>query len=464
MVIHYARFEEPFLRALHARYGAGDFPFELLCTHAIAQRLLPELPRRTLRALAGYFGAAVPPLRRSAGHVVATSLVWQHLVRLLAEREGIVRVAELRSWLARPARRAPRCFALPRESRRALPTGPGVYRFLRTGGAVLYIGKAASLRTRVASHFHAHAPHERSLEMLTQVRDVTCSETATALEAALLEADEIKRLEPPYNVALVEAGRELCYATTRLDHVQPGPDAEHPVGPLAAPAAIVAVQALRAAIVAGDRATCALHARAVGVEPPWAPAPECFAAGLSRFVGKRGRLEGARELERLGRAVWATHRRPGRGERERDGEAAEPAARERGRPTWDAERVLKALELTVLRATHAARRADWLLRFSECAVAWNEPGSAESRLLVIEGGCVVHRASLAAEAPLPTPPGHARGRSERQWRFDLAAFDRLRVLTTELRGLAPRASRLELRLGPHVLLSGRRLQEVLRWI
>jgi DNA polymerase-3 subunit epsilon len=82
-VIHFARFEEPYLRALHARHGEGAFPFDIVCTHAIACRLLPELPRRTLRALAGYFGAGVPPQRRAADHVVATALVWQRLVALL---------------------------------------------------------------------------------------------------------------------------------------------------------------------------------------------------------------------------------------------------------------------------------------------------------------------------------------------------------------------------------------------
>ncbi|HEX9188762.1 MAG TPA: hypothetical protein VGB87_16900, partial [Vicinamibacteria bacterium] len=87
-VVHFARFEEPHLRALHARHGAGPFPLRFVCTHAIARRLLPELPRRTLRALAGYFGAAVAPLRRSADHVAATAFVWRHLVARLDEQEG----------------------------------------------------------------------------------------------------------------------------------------------------------------------------------------------------------------------------------------------------------------------------------------------------------------------------------------------------------------------------------------
>src|SRR5574341_1022119 len=115
VVIHFARFEEPYLRALHVRHGAGMFPFDVVCTHAIARRLLPALPRCTLRALAGYFGAGVPPRRRSAFHVAATALVWRHLVAMLGEREGVTRLDELADWLAHPARRAPRAFPLARE-------------------------------------------------------------------------------------------------------------------------------------------------------------------------------------------------------------------------------------------------------------------------------------------------------------------------------------------------------------
>ena len=66
-VIHYARYEEPFLRYLHTASCRKDgFPLRIICTHEIARRLIPGLPRKGLRAVAGYFGHSVPRHRRSA--------------------------------------------------------------------------------------------------------------------------------------------------------------------------------------------------------------------------------------------------------------------------------------------------------------------------------------------------------------------------------------------------------------
>src|SRR5690348_16265165 len=44
-IIHFARFEQPFLRAL----AAGVFPLDVVCTRDIARHLLPDLPRCSLR-------------------------------------------------------------------------------------------------------------------------------------------------------------------------------------------------------------------------------------------------------------------------------------------------------------------------------------------------------------------------------------------------------------------------------
>src|SRR5215813_9445418 len=127
-VIHFARFEQPFLRTL----AAGVFPLDVVCTRDIARRLLPDLPRCSLRALAGYFGRAVGALRRSADHVEATAFVWQQLVRLL-EVKGVFTWDALHDWLAAPVERTQgrrRAWPMPRDVRLSLPHAPGIYRML----------------------------------------------------------------------------------------------------------------------------------------------------------------------------------------------------------------------------------------------------------------------------------------------------------------------------------------------
>jgi hypothetical protein len=173
-----------------------------------------------------------------------------------------------------------------------------------------------------------------------------------------------------------------------------------------------------------------------------------------------------RDVLRLGARRWA-ERRAATGEpRAPDDVEGEPqdSAPPRGRPAWDAESVALALEETVLRAAHAVRRARWLVGLSECALAWTEPGRDGRRLLVVERGAVTTRADLAPGERLPIPPGHRRPAAERRLSFDVAGFDRLRVLTTELRPLALDAEDVELRLGRLARLTRRRLRAVLRWV
>ncbi|MFX6149426.1 nucleotide excision repair endonuclease, partial [Acinetobacter baumannii] len=74
-----------------------------------------------------------------------------------------------------------------------LPDRPGIYRMLAQDGRVLYVGKATSLRSRVNSYFHGKTQGKRKREMIAQVWDIQVTECGSALEAALLENEEIKR-------------------------------------------------------------------------------------------------------------------------------------------------------------------------------------------------------------------------------------------------------------------------------
>ena len=85
---------------------------------------------------------------------------------------------------------------------RTLPNAPGVYRMLNDGGDVLYVGKAKSLRKRVADYIQVMKLPNRLQRMVAETRSMEFVTTHTEVEALLLESNLIKKLGPRYNVLL----------------------------------------------------------------------------------------------------------------------------------------------------------------------------------------------------------------------------------------------------------------------
>ncbi len=83
-----------------------------------------------------------------------------------------------------------------------LSDGPGVYRMLDAKGAALYVGKARSLRKRVAAYAKLSGHSNRIQRMIAATAAMEFISTETETEALLLEANLIKRLKPRYNVLL----------------------------------------------------------------------------------------------------------------------------------------------------------------------------------------------------------------------------------------------------------------------
>jgi excinuclease ABC subunit C len=84
---------------------------------------------------------------------------------------------------------------------KALPDSPGVYRMVDARGEVLYVGKAKSLRKRVASYAKSGGHNERISRMIAETAEMIFLTTASETEALLLESNLIKRLKPRYNVS-----------------------------------------------------------------------------------------------------------------------------------------------------------------------------------------------------------------------------------------------------------------------
>jgi excinuclease ABC subunit C len=85
--------------------------------------------------------------------------------------------------------------------RRALPDAPGSYLFKDSRGKVIYVGKAKSIRKRVASHF-SNPSTKGGGEMVSQIDQIDFVVTETEAEAFLAEQNFIKQHRPLYNVRL----------------------------------------------------------------------------------------------------------------------------------------------------------------------------------------------------------------------------------------------------------------------
>ncbi|MGO9941754.1 MAG: excinuclease ABC subunit UvrC [Rhodoblastus sp.] len=82
------------------------------------------------------------------------------------------------------------------------PPGPGVYRMLDEEGTVLYVGKAKSLRRRIASYTRLAGHTNRIARMIALTATMVFASTRTEAEALLLEANLIKQLKPRFNVLM----------------------------------------------------------------------------------------------------------------------------------------------------------------------------------------------------------------------------------------------------------------------
>ncbi|RMF12059.1 MAG: excinuclease ABC subunit UvrC [Alphaproteobacteria bacterium] len=110
--------------------------------------------------------------------------------------------------------------AVIRAHLKTLTAKPGVYRMLDDKGDVLYVGKAKSLKARVASYTNPGNLSHRIIRMVAATRSMVFVTTHTEVEALLLEANLIKRFRPRYNVLLRD---DKSFPFVRLDTSHPFP-------------------------------------------------------------------------------------------------------------------------------------------------------------------------------------------------------------------------------------------------
>src|SRR5688500_19426930 len=101
------------------------------------------------------------------------------------------------------------------EQRRALPDQPGVYLFRDERGRVIYVGKAKSIRKRVASHF-SNPTMYGTTALTSEIDDIQPLVVTTEAEALHTEQNFIKQYKPKFNIRLRD-DKSYPYIAISLD-------------------------------------------------------------------------------------------------------------------------------------------------------------------------------------------------------------------------------------------------------
>jgi len=102
----------------------------------------------------------------------------------------------------------------------ALPRRPGVYRMMDAAGSPLYVGKAKSLRDRVATYFSPANVNPKVQALVHQIAEIEVTVTNSETEALLLEFNLIKAQKPRFNVVLRD-DKSFPYIRLCLEHEFP---------------------------------------------------------------------------------------------------------------------------------------------------------------------------------------------------------------------------------------------------
>jgi excinuclease ABC subunit C len=103
----------------------------------------------------------------------------------------------------------------PADKRRELPDQPGVYLFRDERGKVIYVGKAKSIRKRVASHF-SNPSTRAGRDLVPMIDQIESLIVHTEAEALLAEQNFIKQYKPRFNIRLRD-DKSYPYIAISLD-------------------------------------------------------------------------------------------------------------------------------------------------------------------------------------------------------------------------------------------------------
>jgi DNA polymerase III subunit epsilon len=214
LVGHNVRFDAGFIEHELRAHGHPALSNPTVDTLTLARRTIAEVANYRLGTLTRELGIDVERHHRALADATATAELLVHCIRKL-EDHGVFTYGALQEYLrsrALPRRRAitsrnrvsaaqlPVWTSILLDELQGVPSKPGVYLLKDAGDNVVYVGKSRNLRQRLRAYATAGTPGGAKLRAL---RGVVASFdyliTGSEFAALLLEAELVRRHDPPFN-------------------------------------------------------------------------------------------------------------------------------------------------------------------------------------------------------------------------------------------------------------------------
>ena len=192
-VAHNAHFDYSFIKKEFEDAGI-NWNTKKLCTVRLSRKIIPGLRSYGLGRLAESLGIKIADRHRAGGDAEATAKIFDLLLR--RDHDGNIAKA-----LKRNSGETILPPNLPRTEFDKLPAKAGAYYFYDGHGKIIYVGKAINIKKRIAGHFTGDAREWNRSNIRNEIHQISYELTGTELIALLLEAQEIQRLWPKYNLA-----------------------------------------------------------------------------------------------------------------------------------------------------------------------------------------------------------------------------------------------------------------------
>jgi DNA polymerase-3 subunit epsilon len=304
--------------------------------------------------------------------------------------------------------------------------------------------------------------------------------TRTALEAALKESDEIKVFDPPYNIALRLSDRGPVFSTGDLKQFCQKPDKHYRIGPLPSKKHIEPLSLIMDFL--NGKISCITQEiinKTLATPEEYSPEPPLFLEGLKEFKKQNNNFVKNpvtfHSLMKMGTTLWKENldkqdKRQLQAEMEKDTLVLKPdpikkKKRERAFH-WTPESLAKVLSHIIRIGTFQIRRSRWIYLLTESTLIWERQKKEKNfkNLVTFKCGLPCFEDPISVSRQIIFPNGHKKSSIEKQNNFDIFTYDRMRILTTEIRRILEDKRTVQIQLGPKLVLKSDQLNEILKWV